>query len=134
MPHTFNVSFTITDEEISDILTTAIEGGIGYWACLLNDDPDWIAAREIVKNRLQDTPCYCDVGLELLKTGKAIKFEDEEDGTIHELTMEKLLQGCAVFAKEEGKSPSKMLADGDFDANDADMLIQYALFGEVIYG
>lgn len=33
---TTNANIKVTEEDISDILCSAIEGGIGYWACLDN--------------------------------------------------------------------------------------------------
>ena len=49
----------LTDEDIEDIVVTALEGGIGYWACLDNtgkeyeeapeDEPVSITATKILK-------------------------------------------------------------------------------------
>ena len=56
----FSVNHSLTEHDILDILTTAIEGGIGYWCCLDNTDPDWVAARQQLKEETGDAPCYCD--------------------------------------------------------------------------
>lgn len=136
----FSVEHKLTVEDIKDILTTAIEGGIGYWACLLNDTPEWIKACKTLKESMKDTPCYCDVAWEVLSNNEAVKFEDEGDcieddeAPILELTKEKLLKGCALYTGYTGKDIHESMEKGDFDANDADMIIQFALFGELMYG
>ena len=135
MFYTYEVTRSLDEDMIKDILTTAIEGGIGYWACLGNDDPDWIAARDKYKEEHNDYPCYCDVAYELLSNNKSVIFYDEQDdNTKLELTMGKLLLGCGLF-EEQYKTPIiQMFDNASFDAYDADCIIQYALFGEVIYG
>ena len=134
----FEVKHGLTDEDILDILTTAIEGGIGYWCCLDNEDPDWIAARdqwkEEHKNDEDPVPCYCDVAYQVMKNGKAIKLIDEEDNTVYEVTMEKFLQGCAKFTEYFGKDIHRLIDESEFDANDADAIIQYSAMGDIIYG
>lgn len=133
---TFSTQHTLTESDVKDILTTAIEGGIGYFLCLCNDEPDWIEARKNWKAKHNnEIPCYCDVAYELMSTGKSVKFEDQEDNDKPlYLTMGNLKKGCALFTEHTGRSIHKMLDESDFDAEDADMIIQYSLFGDVIYG
>ena len=132
---TFSVTQELTRGDVLDILTTAIEGGIGYWSVLHNDHPDWEAARAQWKAEHNgEIPCYCDVALQVMENGKAVVLEDSEDDKLHELTFEKLIQGCAKYSQWRGKDIHKMMQESDFDANDADGIIQFALFGEWIYG
>lgn len=131
----YDVKHKLDDEEVKDILTTAIEGGIGYWACLGNDDPAWAEARDKYKAEHNERPCYCDVAFELLNNNKAVVFYDEEDDDKQLLlTKENFINGCKLYEEHVGKTIHTMLDTGEFDANDADMIIQYSLFGEVIYG
>lgn len=131
----YEVKHEINEGNILDILTTAIEGGIGYWACLLNDDRHWIKAREQWKTEHNgETPCYCDVAYQVMKNNHAVKFEDVEDGSIYELTLDKLLNGCKIYVEKTKRDIHQIMNDSDFDAEDADMIIQYALFGEIVFG
>ena len=123
----FKVQITkeYTDEEMEDIVITALEGGIGYWACLDNtakefdDEPDDISTSE-----------WC---WRLLKEGKSLRFldaEDTEEGEVWFLTLPMLLNGIKL-SSEQG------FWDGDIDsmdANDADIVFQLAMFGQVVYG
>ena len=133
---TFSVTHALTERDILDILTTAIEGGIGYWACLDNTHPDWEEARKQWKVEHNDEiPCYCDVAYQVMKNGKAVILIDEEDNnTEYQLTLEKFIEGCAKFSAWKGKDIHKMMKESDFDSWDADGIIQFALFGEWIYG
>ena len=134
MIYTYEVTRSLDEDMIKDILTTAIEGGISYWACLGNDDPNWIAARDKYKAEHNEAPCYCDVAYELLSNNKSVIFYDEQDDdTKLELSMGKFLLGCGLF-EEHYRSLKEAFDDASFDAWDADAIIQYALFREVIYG
>ena len=41
---TVEVSVYLTDEDVADLMCTAIEGGIGYWACLDNTSEAFVNA------------------------------------------------------------------------------------------
>ena len=45
----FTVEKILTVEDMDDIMTTALEGGIGYWACLDNSTPEWEKAERQLK-------------------------------------------------------------------------------------
>ena len=49
MPIELTIKKTLSEEEIADVITTAIEGGIGYWAYLNNDTREWADARKALK-------------------------------------------------------------------------------------
>lgn len=131
----YTVEKELTDGDIEDILTTALEGGNGYWACLLNGDESWESSRRSIVASGQ-TPYYSTVMWHVLSSGETVRFQDAEDleeGDIWELTMEKFKNGLVLYEKERG-SIKKCLDDGAFDAIEADCLIQYAIFGEIIFG
>lgn len=121
-------------ETVKDILTTAIEGGIGYWSILRCDTKSWEKARELAKEELKDTPCYCDVAYKLFELGLPIVLEDVEEDEIYKLTKEKFIEGCRLYEEQTNSSILQAMENGDFDANDADCIIQYALFNEVVFG
>lgn len=131
----YTVERVLSVDDIEDILTTAIEGGISYWAILCNDAPEWEKAEEQLKAKGVEL-FYGNVATQVLLNGDAIKFEDaegEEDDSDWTLDMEKFKKGCALYEKERG-SLSANLANGSFDAVEADCLIQYAVFGDVVFG
>ena len=143
---TFNSSHSLTEENILDIITTALEGGIGYWACLDNTDSDWEAARDqwikehATKDNPKPKPCYCDVAYQVLKNGKAIiliddsyECEQESDG-VYTITMDKFKEGCSKYVSYTGKDIKKSIDESNFDADDADMIFQFAAMGEIVYG
>jgi hypothetical protein len=115
----FTKSQELTEEDITDIVVTALEGGIGYWACLDNTGEEF-------ENAPEDEAVSETVARILLNNG-SVFFEDEE--ARYELTLEKLLNGIEKYARMNSG-----IDMDDLDADMADVIVQYAIFCEVIYG
>lgn len=106
-------------DELKDILTTAVEGGIGYWAALDNHlrDPDgsWV--------------CITVVPSE--------EDDEFERKTIDYLDLKKVTRDVAngqYNLREDIVQAVKSGDPGNIDAEAADCLVQIACFGEVVYG
>lgn len=98
----------ITQEQVDDIVDAAFAGGIGYW----------VDEMKVLKEPKQKPTTLA----EYLTRGGT--FEIVADGEEYELTLEKILKGIELY--------------GDFnlenyDSEDADCVVQYALFGELVY-
>lgn len=121
---TITIKKSVTVDDVENIMITAIEGGIGYWACLLNDRPEW--------NDQCKGESTSEFAANLLLKGKSVWFQDaeEDDEAPWELTLTKLLNGLAQNAKERPHDCD--LEQGD--ATTADCIVQYALFSKVVYG
>lgn len=121
--------FKITDQLIDDTLTTALEGGITYWAA--NATPShWPEAES--KMFPGEAPYASEVltlGADLLVTLHR-EFDDPE---VYRLTKAKMTKGIREFCKLRGITPAR-LEDDAADASDADAIVQLALFGEIVYG
>lgn len=133
MEHTFKIEkeLKITTENIVDCVLCCEAGGFDYWGELCSDERDYEAARKrlMEREKADMKPCYEDVLAEILESGGKLTVYDREDDKDHELTLEKLLNGWKKYAEDHN-------AD-DFDEYDgisADCIMQYAIFGDVIYG
>lgn len=133
MEHTFKIEkeLKITTENIVDCVLSCEAGGFDYWGELCSDEKDYEAARQRLAEREKADmkPCHEDVLAEILESGGKLTVYDREDDKDHELTLEKLLNGWKKYAEDHN-------AD-DFDEYDgisADCIMQYVIFGDVIYG
>ena len=114
----------ITESDIENILVSSLEGGSNYWMGLDN-------SRLEFKDKPKGEPLSTWT-TKLIIDGKSVYFydiEDPEEKSL-ELTLQKLLNGITQNAEERPNSANK----DDWDACDADCIIQYALFGELVYG
>lgn len=136
---TYEAKIVLQRDELMDILTTALEGGIGYWRCLDNTCKTWEKAKKQVKEAKGDDFYVEDIMIQVLENGDEVMFLDAEgdpedpETEIYKFDIIGLKKGLELFTKERG-NPQKMLEDGVFDAVEADCLIQYACFGDVIFG
>lgn len=115
----------VTNEDIDDIMCSALEGGINYWCC----------KAEVIGEYLGE------YGSEQISRGGMLKLHDLEEDAVYELTKEKFLKGLEKYLKKptyldilEFKGQEVRLDTGYADAEVADVTIQYALFNDVIYG
>lgn len=110
----------VTMQDIDDIMCTALDGGI----------TGWCGAAKPVGKRLGE---YAH---EQIGRGGSLMLYDAESSDKWELTLDKFLRGLAQ-AIEDGvpvaiDAGSGSIDPSEVDADGADMIIQYALFGEVI--
>jgi len=105
----------LTKQDINDIMVTALEGGINYW-CLgaMPENPQERKEGEYLSD--------------ILSKGKDIMLMDDF-GKEHFLTLDNFKKGFKMFQKDNQVEDA-----GDIDADFADQIIQYAIFGEIIYG
>jgi len=123
----------LTDEDVQDLVTTALCGGIGYWAKLDNTGAEYDEAPA--------DECIDETVARLLLEGRVVKLIDEEDGDVVDLTLDDLLTGVKMYI-ENGADSGLLEFDGGtvrldmcyVDAEVADQIVQYGLFGEVVYG
>lgn len=123
MTNPITVTYYYTDEDLMNILITALEGGIGYWACLDNTKEEW-------NDQPEDMPT-AEYAWKILCNAGTLHFIDEEEED-EEYTMD-----MADFYKGIGKAIKNKDWDGDMDmldANVADCIMQYAMIGSVVYG
>lgn len=120
-PMKIKIEISVTDEDIDDIMCCALEGGITYWCC---------EARVVGKY-------LGEWGHEQIARGGRLILCDSESDDRWVLTKKKLLSGIkkwlesgeGVRAIEDGK-----LDCGMIDACDADLIVQYGVFGEIVFG
>ena len=87
-----------------------------YWVGLDNTTPEW-------KNKPEDFPTS-QYATQLLLEGKNITLYDiENEEEVWELNLQKVLKGIGIA-----------FANGDDIEDDTDNILQYALFGELVYG
>jgi hypothetical protein len=144
----------LTTQDYSDILTAAIEGGITYWA---NDRATGgtrqveSIQRDAAGNPVAivfDKPAVEDVaGSSVARTfGRIVYIEGSRTYVV--ISAETLAEAIAALAQgevphmqnQELRKVCALLhcgdsdAVGDADAEVADVIVQVALFGEVVYG
>jgi hypothetical protein len=113
-----DVQMIVTEEDVDNIMVGAIEGGINHWAYVQRGFTD--KPKEVPLSQ------WCT---KVLLEGGTIVLEDVEDPSeTWELTLSKFLVGLQRNIKVHNN-------DFDtYDAEDYDRIIQYALFGEIVYG
>ena len=114
------IEVTLTQQDIDDIMTTALEGGITGWCNQV----------EVVGEQLGRSAS------EQISKGRSLILYDMESSDKWELTLKKFLNGVKLYF-EDGchvQVNDGSIDTGDIDANDADCIIQLALFGEVVFG
>lgn len=114
-------------EEITDIMVGAIEGGISYWGYMKGYRLD-NEVEEIRHGKPEGEPISTWSAYLLLK-GATLFIQDQESSSIWDLTLDKLTKGIQL--NHENRTMSN---PNDYDANDCDAIIQYSVFGEIVFG
>lgn len=135
---TINLNNSYKDKILSDILITAVEGGINYW-CNSAMVIDAISLKEIDINVLdiprvfdfdKDEDADYDKHLIRFKLHEPIK----DDGNVNwYMSYNDLVKGLQTWC-ENNEALSLGLDFDNLDAEDCDQIVQIALFGKVIYG
>ena len=118
------LEINVTQEDIDDIVTTALEGGINYWCGKAEVDGDYLG----------------EYASEQISRGGTLKLYDSEEDEVYELTRDKLLDGIKKYCEDAERPYDIMYAGansvgcstGEYgldccmvDATVADMIIQY---------
>lgn len=121
------ITARLTQQDVDDIMVSALEGGICYWSDCV----------EVVGRYLSE---YASGQI---SRGGKLKIHvdepfDEANTEWYELDMEKFAQGFRLWL-ENGGDRYGAVSNGEVDTCEidgemADLIIQYALFGEVVYG
>lgn len=121
----FETEILLTHEDIDDIMTGALEGGISYWC----------------KKAVVVGEYLGEYASEQIARGGALDLYDFESEAVYRLTKEKFLKGVELWAKKPVGCNCLEQIDGKLkidccnaDAIVCDAIIQYAIFEDVIYG
>ena len=118
-------TFDITEQQMQDLLVTAFEGGINYWCDRIEitvmppktnseDHDKFMASQVIAKDGIVE-----------------LHGEDLEEITL--LTRDKMLTGISK-AMDWGNFANIEELMNNHDAETADVIVQYAIFDEIIFG
>lgn len=125
---TYTVRKALTAKEIADLVTTAVEGGISYWAQGFKPISN--------EHAFTERPWYACP--KLYSGDFVIRVTELEESTAnagvdHDLTPEKMQTALDHLAE---KYPHVMadIVNENYDAGDADCFIQAAIFGSIVYG
>jgi len=140
-------SITLTNQDAADIVHCAVEGGTNYWAEV--KDYNWRDWYESEKNPLAETDRWAGDKLRDLPDDYVFVWIREDDEQVEPerfsntwIALDKKTLEKGVIALIEnmphlihgvdhrGEGDVEM----DFDATSCDVIVQYAIFGEVIYG
>ena len=112
------IEVKLTDQDIDDIMSSALDGGIGYWC---------------EKAVVVGGKYFGEYASEQISRGGSLMLH-HEDGK-NELTIKNLLKGIKRVIAEGRLTVNDGRIDcGDVDGEIADMIVQYAIFDELVFG
>lgn len=130
MTVTMQIIAPFTHEEtvfLSDIISTAVEGGIGYWSQVdsytwddASGEPGWEPTTVVVYDTEEDGENAEPMPLDIAKVAEGIN---------------RLVQGWPnTVVTKDTLSGLATLDAGEIDSDAADAIVQCALLGEMVYG
>lgn len=105
---------TITSEDIDDIMSDALDFGIGYWCERAEVQGEYLGSF---------------ASDQISRGGELLLYPDDEDEPVL-LNLEKFLKGYKMSV-EEGYFSGDV---DEYDADIADVIVQLAVFDDVVYG
>lgn len=122
----------VTEQEIEDIFVGAIEGGISYW-CKEIKMPTTIPAEV---NQKESFSIRCS---EIVQNGGEIYLmvDMDDDGfgeSKRKLNMDRIKRGWSKYFNDWHSPVYGEDSSGDRDATHADVIFQFAVFGEIVFG
>lgn len=112
----------VTANDVETIIVNALEGGSDYWC--------GIERTNIIAMKPKGIPYSTWIANALIE-GESVMFHDVEDEQEKfTLTLDKLIKGIELNA--QNRSWDSDIHNGD--ASTADCILQYALFGKLVYG
>ena len=141
------LTIKITKEDVVDILSSAIDG-IYYWGRIVPNNEQYKEAKKWIReNEEPDYEiCYEEVIAQILFDGKSVTVRDIEGDQESWLSFSNLSYGIRKAFQEgyysdynwlvpDGGGSNKWHLEPDqIDAEVADVIIQLAVWGEVVYG
>lgn len=111
----------ISDQFAADVICTAVEGGINYWAVVLKWDGEGSALVEDHDKKTGPEVAWpVTINKDLIQKG--IDLLSEGKITLNTDTLGSILVGATMDDA------------GDVDAEAADAIVQAAIFGDIVYG
>lgn len=123
---TILVPITIDRQFIEDVLCTAFEGGICYWCDYLTRVNDHEPSEEY------HSEFVANGGTVLVHLDEGPIEDDGPDE--YELDADKFCSGLQKFLVSQSGDGMLDVDAGNFDADMADCVVQYAIFGELVFG
>lgn len=137
----------ITKEDVVDILSSAMDG-IGYWGRIVPNNEQYKEAKKWIRENSEPDYeiCYEEVIAQMLFDGKSVAVRDIEDGQESWLSLSNLSYGIRKAFQEgyysdynwlvpDGGGSNKWhLETSQIDSEVSDVIIQLAVWGEVVYG
>lgn len=115
------VDMVLSNDLFDDIMVTALEGGINYWCDKCEAKDGDFCGAEFVSEVIG-------------RGGTVILHPDDETGEEpKELTAAMVEAACQALVGKPDSWWFQKLLEGDLDANDADTIIQQAVFGEQVF-
>lgn len=119
---TYEITVVVTSDNIDDIMAAALKGGINYWC----------KKAEVVGEYLGEHAS------DQISRGGVLVLHSAESNHKWTLTRDYLLQGLRLWLAN-GMDIDHGVCEGCFDSSvvdgtEADCIIQYALFGRVVFG
>lgn len=112
----------VTNEDINGIVSCALDGGITYWCGKATPKGEHLGEY------------LGEYASEQISKGGSLLLEASAGGT-YTLTRENLLKGIQMYLSKHSTPIANGYLDLCYiDALAADCIIQYALFGKLIYG
>ena len=117
------INFKLNMQDIDDIMACALEGGINYWC----------SEAKVIGEYLGE---YAS---EQISRGGILELYDTEDDEVYLFDIKKFIQGFEAWVENGYDYNGAVSANGKvdtslIDADDADTIIQLALFDEIVYG
>ena len=123
----FTKKVELTEEDILDILCACIEGGCNYWAQIQNEGEEW----DEIEEELPEDHTIEDHIMALWNKGCDLVILDVEEDELHYIPIERFSHGIQSVIQDGMWDGEDIL---DVDGYVGDCIMQYAVFGEVIYG
>ena len=132
------IEIKIGEEQISNVLCCALEGGSNYWYMLGDfDRKHFIAGEPLVDNLTRSFMLDPDYKVEVLDL-ESLEFDDDDDDEGHMETLGYLTNASMAYAfqqlAEHDQGRFGLIIDMECDADDADVWFQTAVMGEVVFG
>lgn len=125
-----SINIPITYDMVENIIVTAIEGGSNYWYSI----PDH--SYDVIKSLEPTQPVSIGLARAVMTHRIDIEIDDiEDDEPVGTLSYNKIKERLQTAHEDESVMRHLMaFIQEDYDADNADVVFQYLVMGEVVYG